>query len=104
VPAGNPPGSAHTIGHIERKENTHGGTHFTITDGYGNVAVVTSTIEQSFGSGVVVESKSEKGGGGRRKEGRGREGRRERREEGGEGENTHGVPTSRSLTVMGMSQ
>lgn len=54
VKPGHPPGSGSMAGHKERKENTHGGTTFTVADGYGNVAVVTSTLEQAFGSGVVV--------------------------------------------------
>eukprot|EP01127_Copromyxa_protea_P011451 TRINITY_DN2875_c0_g1_i3.p1 TRINITY_DN2875_c0_g1~~TRINITY_DN2875_c0_g1_i3.p1 ORF type:complete len:452 (+),score=93.19 TRINITY_DN2875_c0_g1_i3:513-1868(+) len=50
---GHPSGSGELFGSEEGKESQHT-THFSIADGYGNVAVVTSTIEQIFGSGLVA--------------------------------------------------
>lgn len=52
--AGFPPGApTEHYGTSEDRESHHT-THFSIVDPYGNVAVITSTIEWVFGNGMVV--------------------------------------------------
>lgn len=53
-PYGTPPGAGEPLpssGERESKDTTH----FNIIDSYGNIAAITSTIEQNYGSGLVVE-------------------------------------------------
>jgi gamma-glutamyltranspeptidase/glutathione hydrolase len=50
---GHPQGAQGIFGDTGDRESTHT-THFSIADPYGNVASVTSTINEEFGNGLVV--------------------------------------------------
>jgi len=52
VSAGRPAGAPQLASALEQPE--HGTSHFVVTDSYGDVASLTSTIESSYGSGLMV--------------------------------------------------